>query len=133
MRVMLPSPQRALEHDADVVLARRVGLELPEARHPRPLAEEIDVARVVHLIDEVRAARAAADLAEHGLALRREVPLHVREAVAHAERAEHLAAERDARLRASACCMSRTVMMTGLIHSTLRISSGFGRYAATFS
>lgn len=29
--------------------------------------------------------------------------------------------------------MSRTVMMTGLIHSWERISMGFGRYAAMFS
>src|SRR5688572_12278465 len=76
----------ALEDDASVVLARSARLELAMTRDARPFAEQIDVARVVHLIDDVRAARTAADLAEDRFALRREEPLHVREAIAHAER-----------------------------------------------
>jgi hypothetical protein len=61
--------ERPLEDDRDVVLAGGRRLERAPARHPRPLAEQVDVAGVVHLIDEVRAARAAADLAEHHLAV----------------------------------------------------------------
>src|SRR4029077_13349637 len=55
---------RPLEDDAHVVLSRGGRLELLPGRHPRPFAEQVDVAGVVHLVDEVRAARAAADLAE---------------------------------------------------------------------
>ena len=88
--------QRALEDDRGVVLPRGRRLELPPARDAGPLAEQIDVAGVVHLIDEVRAAGAAADLAEHDLAVGLLEPLHVREAAAHAEGAQHLLTEGDA-------------------------------------
>jgi type I restriction enzyme R subunit len=90
----------ALEDDADVVLAVGVGLERLIGGHPGPLAEQIDVAGVVHLIDQVGAARAAADLAEDGLALGGEEPLHVGEAAAHVEGLQHIAAQLDARLQA---------------------------------
>ena len=75
-----PLPERALEDDPRVVLARGLGLERVPAGHARPLAEQVDIARVVHLVDQAGAPRAAGDLAEDGLALRREEPLHVREA-----------------------------------------------------
>jgi len=90
--------ERALEDDAAVVLASRRRFERVPGCDARPFTEQIDVAGMVHLIDEVRAARAAADLAEDGLALRRIEPLHVREAAAHAEGAEHLPTEREALL-----------------------------------
>src|SRR6185295_9912032 len=79
----------ALEDDRGVVLARRRGLEAAPAHGACPFAEQIDVAGVVHLIDEVRTAGATADLAEHDLAAGLAIPLHVGEAVAHAECAEH--------------------------------------------
>jgi len=87
----------ALEDDADVVLPRGRRLELLPGRHARPFAKEVDVAGVIHLIDQVRAAGAATDLAEDGLAPGSEEPLHVREAVAHPQGGENLAAELDAR------------------------------------
>src|SRR5687767_563846 len=65
-----PAPERALEDDRRVVLPRRRRLELPPARHPRPLAEQIDVGRVVHLIDDVRPTRPTPDLPEDRLAVR---------------------------------------------------------------
>src|SRR5690606_27778023 len=90
----------ALEDDGGVVLALGSGLEVAPARHPGPFAEEVNVAGVVHLVHEVRAARAAADLAEHHLAVGFAEPLHVGEAVAHAQGVEHAAAELDAGLQA---------------------------------
>jgi CBS domain-containing protein len=67
MRVMRPSP-RALEDDRCVVLALGRRLEGRATHDPRPLAKQIDVTGVVHLIDQVRPARATADLAKHRLA-----------------------------------------------------------------
>jgi hypothetical protein len=92
--------QGALEEDRHVVAALGAALKAAPAHGPGPLAEEVDVAGVVHLIDEVRAAGAAADLAEDHLAVGLEVPLHVGEARAHVQRLEHAHAQLNALLRA---------------------------------
>src|ERR1043166_4977882 len=83
----------ALEDDRGVVLANGWRLELAPAHRARPFPEQIDVAGVVHLIDQVCAAGPAADLTEHDVTVGLPEPLHVGEAVAHAERAEYLATE----------------------------------------
>src|SRR5690348_2398357 len=69
----------SLEYDSAIVLAGGRRFERLPARDPRPLAEQIDVARVVHLIDDARASRAATDLAEDRFAFGRVEPLHMRE------------------------------------------------------
>src|SRR4051794_12522947 len=89
-------PLGALEDDRSVVLALDRRLESVPAHDARPFAKQVDVARVVHLIDEVRAGWTTADLAEYHLPTRLAKPLHVREPVAHAERTEYAVAERDA-------------------------------------
>lgn len=61
-----------------------------------PFAEQIDIAGVVHLIDEMRSARSTADLAKDDFAVGLVVPFHVRKARAHAESFENAFAEFDA-------------------------------------
>jgi hypothetical protein len=128
MRVMRPWPWARLKMMPTLYLRSVPGLEALIGGHPGPLAEEVDVAGVVHLVDEVGAAGAAADLAEDGLALGGEEPLHVGEAVPmlRAFRA-HCGPSSMPGGCSRGWYMSRTVMMTGLIHSMERISMGFGR------
>ncbi|MFO0000949.1 MAG: hypothetical protein ACK559_07460, partial [bacterium] len=68
---------RPLEDDRAGVLAAGGGLEVAPADRAGPLAEEVDVGGVVHLIHEAGPADAAADLAEDDLAVGLPVPLHV--------------------------------------------------------
>ena len=127
-RVMRPAPWARLNMFAALYVGARAAREVPVSdRLAQPRKRSLS-RRVVHDVDGPRAGRPGPDLAEHGLAVGLEVPLHVREPVAEARARRARRGPWRCPPARSGTDMSRSAMVTGLIHSCLRICSGRGRY-----
>ena len=87
-------PLGPLDHHRRVVAALDRLAEAAVAHRLGPAGEQVDVAAVVHQVGEPGPGRPGADLAEHHLARRRAVPLHVREPAREPHRRDHRLAHR---------------------------------------
>ena len=126
-RANLALPLGPLEDDGHVVEALCGGAEALPAHGLCPGPEEILVAGVVHLVDQVGSSWSAADLTEDHLPLRGQVPLHVREAGSHAERPKDPAPQLETAHELRLLKLSHGDD-DRLIHSSVRAMSGRGRY-----
>lgn len=86
----------AFEDDGGVVDAACIGGKVFPTDDSCPFTEQIDIAGIIHLVDEVCASWSAADLAEDDFAVGFVIPLHVGKACSHAEGFENAFAEFDA-------------------------------------